>query len=164
MKKMILSFLISLSLASNTELYGSAFSPENKLKQLEIETQHKVRQLLKLAEKEIPDYKIIVAETWRSMARQKKLYHKGSSMSLAQAGRSWHNWGRAVDIYFVKGKRILPYEKAPYKKLGELAEGLGFIWGGRWKIPFDPGHFEYHPNLTIAKMLKDKEAQVKWLR
>lgn len=30
-----------------------------------------------------------------------------------------------------------------WKKLGEIGEGLKLRWGGRWKDPFDPGHFEY---------------------
>ena len=74
----------------------------------------------------------------------------------------------ALDVYFVYGGKILSYEDAPYKELGELGESLGFEWGGRWKKPFDPGHFQYRKQggkeITTAKLMQDREGVKKWLR
>lgn len=52
-----------------------------------------------------------------------------------------HTRGLAADIYFIRNGKIVDFN-ADYTALGELAEGLGLTWGGRWKKPFDPGHFE----------------------
>jgi hypothetical protein len=30
-----------------------------------------------------------------------------------------------------------------YTTLGQYWESLGGVWGGRWKEPFDPYHFEW---------------------
>jgi hypothetical protein len=30
-----------------------------------------------------------------------------------------------------------------YTTLGQYWESLGGVWGGRWKDPFDPYHFEW---------------------
>lgn len=30
-----------------------------------------------------------------------------------------------------------------WKRIGEVAEGVGLRWGGRWRSPHDPGHVEY---------------------
>ena len=32
--------------------------------------------------------------------------------------------------------------KEPWGTMGRIGEGLGLRWGGRWRDPFDPGHFE----------------------
>lgn len=36
-----------------------------------------------------------------------------------------------------------------YQILGEYWESLGGVWGGRWKDPHDPFHFEYGDKLTV---------------
>ena len=161
----ILLFLSIMQFASASEFN---LKTENKLRQLEPGTNKKVRELLRRAKAEFPSHKIVVAEAWRSCSRQDMLYKKGKSVTRAKAGHSWHNFGRAVDLYFVVGRdgynrRILKYEEAPYKELGELAKKLGFEWGGDWKM-VDAGHFEYHPDLKISDLRTNKEEKKRWLK
>ena len=135
---------------------------EDKLLQLEPETKIKVIELLEFVRTldKFKGYKIIVAETWRSEERQDELYLAGGHLTQVRGGYSWHNYGRAVDLYFIKEKRILEYEEAPYQELGELGEDLGFVWGGRFSFR-DYGHFQYQwcdgQKLSIEHLKEMKE-------
>lgn len=111
-----------------------------KLTQLKPQFRAKVSLLLLQARKRWPDKRIIVAEAYRTQARQDELFKKGPTVTMVKVSK--HTKGLAADIYFVNCKRILKYEEAPYLELGQIGEGLGLRWGGRWKSPFDPGHFE----------------------
>lgn len=134
-------FLICLLFAmSQVKVEGAEMTEEQKLKGLEPLTRTKIEILLHLARKKWPEHKIVLAETYRTQARQDKLFAKGPTTTTVRV--SMHTKHRAADIYFVNAKRILRYEEAPYLQLGEMAESLGLTWGGRWKVPFDPGHFE----------------------
>jgi hypothetical protein len=35
-----------------------------------------------------------------------------------------------------------------WKKVGAVGEQLGLRWGGRWRNPYDPGHFEWTGGLS----------------
>lgn len=113
---------------------------EQKLGMMNPEASKRIRELLKTARVKWPEYKIVLAETYRMQERQDELYKKGKNTTVKI---SKHTLGLAADIYFTNGKRILSYEEAPYQEFGEMSENLGLTWGGRWKIPFDPAHHEW---------------------
>jgi len=137
-------------------IIDTCFACDDKLNSLTIDTRAKAKTLLALAKIEFPHHRIIVAECFRSISRQDALYKKGSSTTTVRGGYSWHNYGRAVDLYFVDSEgKILAYENAPYLQLGTLGESLGFVWGGRWKVPFDPGHFQYQGRYSSIKQLQN---------
>lgn len=88
--------------------------------------------------------------------------------------RSFHSYGIAVDILPYKwGKKIIywgfeknegnddwmliPLEKRwmPPQAVITAFEEEGFIWGGYWAI-WDNMHFEYHPELILAKTQIEK--------
>ncbi len=61
---------------------------------------------------------------------------------------SWHNLGMAVDLN-LRHRRSLEEANANYaedrhqwERIGEMAKGLGIIWGARYDDIF---HFEWHP-------------------
>jgi len=120
---------------------ASPLSEKEKLGQLTPEAREVFTEFLRQARIQFPGHKIIMAETYRTQARQDELFKKGNSMTTVKI--SMHTRRLAADIYFMKDGKILAYEKAPYLKLGELGEGFGLRWGGRWKVPFDPGHYEF---------------------
>jgi len=82
-----------------------------------------------------------VFETYRSPARQRYVCAQGhSAMSLPGP----HNFGLAVDIVaYVDGKWTWETKGINWKRLGEIGESFGFTWGGRWKHPYDPAHFQH---------------------
>lgn len=48
------------------------------------------------------------------------------------------------EIFAARGPDKLQWDPtaAEWNVIGEIAEGLGLVWGGRWVKPFDPGHVE----------------------
>lgn len=112
-----------------------------RVNKLQPEFKDSIVELLIWAAWEYPDSTITIACTYRSPEEQDRLYKKGSSTTTLKGGQSKHQHGLACDIYFIKDGKIEPYGDK-YLKLGERAEELGLKWGGRWKSPFDPGHFE----------------------
>lgn len=90
----------------------------------------------------------------RSCARQAALYAQGRTtegavVTWAQGCRSWHMFGRAVDLY-LDSERC-----ADYEPLGVYWESLGGNWGGRFSTP-DCVHFELpHPDYSISELCPD---------
>jgi len=73
----------------------------------------------------------------RSFAEQQRMYDQGLSKCDGINKLSWHNYGRAVDIYFQdKGDLIDPIKGWEYwhQRWEEL--------GGHPMIEWDKGHFE----------------------
>lgn len=121
--------------------YSDPSAESEKLLQLTPQFRAQVKEMLELARISWPDKKIIISEAYRPQKRQDALYKKGRHVTAVK--KSKHTLGLAVDIYFLdQNGNIIDYGKAPYDELGVIAESCGMTWGGRWKIPFDPGHFE----------------------
>lgn len=97
----------------------------------------------------------------RTCAQQAEQYAIGrlpgdtrAIVTRAKGCRSWHVLGRAVDVFVVRGG-VRSTDYADYQAMGQLAESLGWVWGGHFS-GFGPqgdyGHVEYHPGLTIAAL------------
>lgn len=97
--------------------------------------------------KERYGYDMVLLEGYRSPARQNMLAGKGAHVTKATGYRSYHQFGLAGDAAFLRNGRVVITEKDPwamqgYKYYGEVAESVGLIWGGRWKM-MDLGHTEF---------------------
>ena len=108
------------------------------------DTQAMVDRLLAYARRQ--GYGARVASERRTCGEQDALYAKGRTTSGgivtgAPGCRSWHTWGRAVDIY------IPGWPDEAYRKLGAYWQSIGGRWGGDFG---DPGHFEWHPGVDIS--------------
>ena len=94
-----------------------------------------------------------VASTRRTCAQQNDLWAQG--ITPAKGCRSWHTWGRAVDLFVVDDGKLVSNGSDPrYRKLGEIARTLGMKWGGDFN---DPIHFEYHPGLSQKNVCPDPD-------
>ena len=96
--------------------------------------------------KERHGYDMALLEGYRSPGRQDMLASLGPSVSNAAAFQSWHQYGRAADCAFLRDGKLVISERDPwamrgYQLFGEVAESLGLVWGGRWKM-MDYGHTE----------------------
>ena len=121
-------------------------------------------------------------EGWRSIARQREVMGKGASF-VSDPLSSYHVWGLAVDFVFVDrlGRwtwapfgqvECAWYEvfcddpnRAAWQRLGEIIEGEGLEWGGRWRSFDGP-----HGQLTTAGKVAQLRAKygepdnVEWAR
>lgn len=80
---------------------------------------------------------LIVTSSRRSVDEQRRLVLAGRSRTLNSA----HLRGEAFDVDVAGlGRDFVP--GWVWEALGPYGEALGLVWGGRWRSPFDPGHFE----------------------
>lgn len=89
-------------------------------------------------------YRPYIVESFRTLERQNQIPSENTG---AAAGRSWHNYGLAVDIAFWNDQNTGPSwaESLPWGRLGALGKEAGFTqWGGDW-TKRDRVHLEYHP-------------------
>jgi tetratricopeptide (TPR) repeat protein len=89
-------------------------------------------------------YHPYIFEGFRTLERQSQIPSENTG---AAAGRSWHNYGLAVDIAFWNDQNTGPSwaESLPWGRLGALGKEAGFTqWGGDW-TKRDRVHLEYHP-------------------
>jgi|SRR6056297_291496 len=95
--------------------------------------------------------KLKITATWlhRPQEMQQQLYNEGLSNTL----ESNHLYSCALDLNIFKKNRILTMLKKEdltteeqdfLNKIGVFWENLNKKnrWGGFWKSPYDPGHFE----------------------
>jgi peptidoglycan LD-endopeptidase CwlK len=105
-------------------------------------------------------YQMVLIEGYRSPERQATLAAMGSSVTLAGAGASYHQYGLAADCAFLRNGKIAISEKDPwvargYELYGEVSASLGLTWGGAWRSIKDYGHVE----LRRPGVLKVKSRQ-----
>lgn len=110
--------------------------------------------------------KVRFTHTLRTFKEQAEIYAMGRTapgkiVSNARPGRSWHNYGMAVDIVLLVGGGALWDIKTDYDGDGagdwvEVAQTFkeyGWEWGGEWKFKDYP-HFQKTLGNTIDQMHK----------
>ena len=91
---------------------------------------------------------LAVVETYRTHAKQHEFKSMGKKYTASGAGRSKHQYGLAVDVVPVINSVAVWNNAILWRKIGLIGEKLGLRWGGRWRTPYDPGHFEWTGGLT----------------
>jgi len=97
---------------------------------------------------------LAVVESYRTHAKQNEYKVMGRKYTNSGAGRSRHQYGLAVDVVPMVDSVAQWDDKALWKRVGVTGEKLGLRWGGRWKKPYDPGHFEWTGGLTSAHLIQ----------
>lgn len=97
---------------------------------------------------EVVDAKAVVTNSRPGKSYHNVRYPSGKACSLAYHIRLRDRAGRLVGW-----PGAAPMDDDAYLRLGLLGEKLGLVWGGRWKNPHDPCHYEVHPNgATLAQV------------
>jgi peptidoglycan L-alanyl-D-glutamate endopeptidase CwlK len=117
--------------------------------------------------KERYGYDLVLLEGYRSPERQNRLASMGANVTHATGYRSYHQFGLAGDVAFLRNGKVVITEKDPwamqgYQHYGEVAESVGLTWGGRWKM-MDLGHTEFRMhgvlgNADMAQKLTSESA------
>ncbi|HZY78943.1 MAG TPA: M15 family metallopeptidase [Cyclobacteriaceae bacterium] len=95
---------------------------------------------------------LAVVETYRTVAKQNEYKQLGKIYTRSSGGRSRHQYGLAVDVVPVIDSVPSWHNEPVWKKVGAVGEKLGLRWGGRWRHPYDPGHFEWSGGVSTASM------------
>jgi len=111
--------------------------------------------------------KIMVTDTYRSIAEQAKVYAQGRTtpgpiISNAEPGWSMHNYHLAYDIAIVNpdGKTINWSDICDtdhdgikdYYEAGAIGESIGLVWGGHFKNITDKPHYQWTNGLSIEEL------------
>jgi hypothetical protein len=96
---------------------------------------------------------LMVVETYRTHAKQHEYKTMGKKYTSSAAGRSKHQYGLAVDVVPVVDSVAVWDNALLWRKIGAVGEKLGLRWGGRWRKPYDPGHFEWTGGLTSSQLV-----------
>jgi hypothetical protein len=91
---------------------------------------------------------LAIVESYRTHAKQNEYKTMGKKYTNSGAGRSKHQYGLAIDVVPMVDSVAVWDNAALWRKVGVTGERLGLRWGGRWRKPFDPGHFEWTGGLT----------------
>lgn len=121
------------------------------LSDLAPDTRQKVEAFLTAAKQQGFDLRVV--STLRSCADQglstEAVVVQGMKLKRAPGCKSWHVWGRAVDVILDKPS----VER--YAELGALGEQFGLTWGGKFVSNPDPIHFQDDAGLDINKLCPD---------
>lgn len=116
-------------------------------------------RLLELSQERGIPLEIVQAE--RSMQQQAEIYAQGRTqpgpvVTNAKPGDSYHNYGLAFDVVPTVYKSLPDWNPSGslWQTIGEIGEGLGLEWGGRWRTPDKP-HFQIPSSLAPLSVLKD---------
>lgn len=103
---------------------------------------------------------LAVVETYRTVAKQNEYKGLGKIYTRSSGGKSKHQYGLAVDVVPIIDCIPSWHNEAVWRKVGQVGEKLGLRWGGRWRHPYDPGHFEWSGGVTSAAMAAGHQPRV----
>ena len=145
---------------------------DRRINSLHPKIRAKAKEFIIRAEKEL-GIKLRVTKGFRSIAEQDALYNQpwdgkdndgdgkidesDEKVTKAKGGKSYHNYGLAIDVVEIKNGKAL-WKNPNWDKIGALGKKVGFEWGGDWKSFKDRPHFEmrygYH-HTELAKMYRE---------
>lgn len=104
---------------------------------------------------------VIITSTYRDIASQNALYAQGRTtpgkkVTNAKGGQSFHNWKVAFDFCPIVNGKAVWNDVALFTKCGEIAEGVGLEWAGRWVKFKELAHCQYTGGLTLTDFQKGK--------
>lgn len=97
--------------------------------------QAKTLRVIALAEQD--GYTVRVSQGLRTFEEQRKLFEQRPRVTLAGPGRSFHNYGLAVDLYFLVDGKV-SWDVKLYDNIGRWAGRVGLEWGGNWRFKDRP--------------------------
>ncbi|MGM9924779.1 MAG: M15 family metallopeptidase [Bacillus sp. (in: firmicutes)] len=107
---------------------------------------------------------ILITQGYRSIAQQNELYSqgrtaKGSVVTNAKGGQSYHNFGLAIDYVLLADDGVTPLwsVNSKWKRVAAIGKSLGFEWGGDWRSFKDYPHLEMNFGLSTAQLRAGKK-------
>lgn len=148
----IVVFLLFLLFRNPTKKPKPTWSKGNDavINELHPDIRYDVSVLINRVEKEV-GVQLTIISGYRSIAEQEVL-KKQKGKFAASPGKSFHNYGLAVDI------RVKHLSQSQLNEVVKIAKELGFEWGGNWKTIYEPWHFQKTFGLKTAELYKQQKA------
>ena len=117
---------------------------------------------------------LFVVHTLRTYDEQDALYEQGRTepgkiVTNARGGKSWHNFGLALDFAFEQdGTQHPTWSTAgsdidDWRLLGAMGKAIGFEWGGDFDLK-DFGHYHYSGGESMDRISAAYERDTKGWR
>lgn len=108
---------------------------------------------------------VLVTSTYRDAESQAALYAQGRTaagrvVTNAAPGQSFHNWRVAFDFVPIVAGKAQWDDLGAFKRCGEIAEGVGLEWAGRWQRFPEMAHCQFTGGLTLADFQAGKQLAV----
>ena len=97
---------------------------------------------------------LAIVESYRTHAKQAEYYAMGRKYTSSPGGKSRHQYGLAVDVVPMVDSVAVWDNARLWRKIGTIGERLGLRWGGRWRVLYDPGHFEWAGGVSRHELAK----------
>ncbi|HEY0655167.1 MAG TPA: M15 family metallopeptidase [Chryseosolibacter sp.] len=112
----------------------------------------RITELIEVCKKQ--GIELAVVESYRTHAKQAEYFGMGRKYTRSKGGNSKHQYGLAVDVVPIIDGKAVWENHTLWKKIGVNGERLGLRWGGRWRAPYDPAHFEWSGGITAMQLAK----------
>lgn len=112
----------------------------------------RIAELVEVCKKQ--GIELAVVESYRTHAKQAEYFGMGRKYTRSKGGNSKHQYGLAVDVVPIIDGKAVWENHLLWKKIGVQGERLGLRWGGRWRAPYDPAHFEWSGGITTTQLAK----------
>lgn len=112
----------------------------------------RIAELVEVCKKQ--GIELAVVESYRTHAKQAEYFGMGRKYTRSKGGNSKHQYGLAVDVVPIVDGKAVWENHALWKTIGVNGERLGLRWGGRWRAPYDPAHFEWSGGITTTQLAK----------
>lgn len=104
-----------------------------------------------------PDMTIRVSSGFRSYEEQEVLYKQGrttpgSIVTNGKAGQSYHNYGLAIDIVFIKNGKAIWDHPEYYEQIADVCNEYNLEWGGTWTNFPDYPHFQNTMGMSTSEL------------
>ena len=93
-----------------------------------------------------------IVEAFRTHAKQGEYFGMGRKYTRSLGGQSKHQYGVAIDVVPMVDDVPQWDNQHLWKKIGMIGEKLGLRWGGRWRAPYDPAHFEWSGGISTYQL------------
>jgi peptidoglycan LD-endopeptidase CwlK len=81
---------------------------------------------------------IRIVQGLRTFAEQHALYLQRPSVTKADAGQSYHNYGLAIDFCLMQDGKLIWEVNDSWMKVVKVFKDAGYEWGGEWKFKDNP--------------------------
>jgi peptidoglycan L-alanyl-D-glutamate endopeptidase CwlK len=104
---------------------------------------------------------VLITSTYRSKESQDDLFAQGRTRSgkkvtNARGGMSFHNYRVAFDFVPLENGKPIWDDIPMITSIGEIGEGCGLEWAGRWVTFREYLHFQFTGGLTIKDFQNGK--------
>lgn len=135
-----------------------------RVKLLHPSIRNEVENLINISESLIDsNLSIRIAQGLRTIDEQNELYAKGrtkpgSIVTNAIGGKSFHNYGLAIDFLFLFDGKYDDKKSwlvgSNHKIVTDIFKSNGYVWGGDFKSIKDYPHLEKSTGLSVSQMKK----------